>query len=89
MGTEPTELDQMQQWKIGEPLKSALEGIPLQPGAPVRNALLEVKPLVSDALRTVALLDQRRRLTDKEQRQARALQSLLTTIEKAWGNKVK
>jgi hypothetical protein len=79
----------MQQWKIGEPLKRALEGIPLQPGAPARDALLEVRPLVADALRTVALLEQRRRLTVKEQRQARALQNLSTTIEKEWGNKVK
>ena len=89
VGTEPTELDHMQQWKIGEPLKRALEGIPLQPGAPARDALLEVRPLVADALRTVALLEQRRRLTVKEQRQARALQNLSTTIEKEWGNKVK
>jgi hypothetical protein len=71
----------MQEWKIGEPLRRAIGGIPLQPGAPVRDALLEIMPLAADALTTVALLEQRRGLSDKEQRQARALQRFLATIE--------
>jgi hypothetical protein len=41
----------------------------------VRDALLEVKPIVDDALATVALLEQRGSLTDREQRPASALRS--------------
>jgi hypothetical protein len=81
VGTEPKEPDPTQEWKIGEPLVLAIGRIPVQPGAPVRDALLEVKPLVADALTTVALLEQRRGLSDKEQRQARALQRFLAKIE--------
>jgi LysM domain len=86
VGTEPTELDPMQEWKIGEPLRRAIGGIPVQPGAPVRDALLEVKPLAADALTTVALLEQRRGLSDKEQRQARALHRFLAKIEEVCGD---
>jgi hypothetical protein len=81
VGTEPREPDPMQEWKFSEPLVLAIGSIPVQPGAPVRDALLEVKPLAADALTTVALLEQRRGLSDKEQRQARALQSFLAKIE--------
>jgi hypothetical protein len=81
VGTEPREPDPMQEWKFSEPLVLAIGSIPVQPGAPVRDALLKVKPLAADALTTVALLEQRRGLSDKEQRQARALQSFLAKIE--------
>jgi hypothetical protein len=64
--------------------------------SPVRDALLEVKPIVDDALATVALLEQRGSLTDREQRQASALRSapersgalrrFQTTIEEACGD---
>jgi hypothetical protein len=81
VGTEPTELDPMQEWRIGEPLRRAIGGIPVQPGAPMRDALLEIMPLAADALTTVALVERHRGLTDKEQRQARALQRFLATIE--------
>jgi hypothetical protein len=52
----------------------------------LRDALLEVKPLVEDALSTVALLEQRRSLTDREQRQASALRRFQTTIAEACGD---
>lgn len=52
----------------------------------MRDALLEVKPLVEDALSTVALLEQRRSLTDREQRQASALRRFQTTIAEACGD---
>jgi hypothetical protein len=52
----------------------------------LRDALLEVKPLVEDALATVALLEQRRSLTDREQRQASALRRFQTTIAEACGD---
>jgi hypothetical protein len=81
VGTEPREPDPLQEWKISEPLSCAIGAIPVQPGAPVRDALLEVKPLAADALATVALLERRRGLSDNEQRQARALQSFLAKIE--------
>ena len=81
VGAEPREPDPMQEWKIGEPLRRAIGGIPVQPGASVRDALLEVKPLAADALATVALLERRRGLSDNEQRQARALQRFLAKIE--------
>ena len=69
------------EWKIGESLRSALEAMPAQPGAPLRDALSGIKPLAADELRTVASLERRRRLSDNERRQARALQSFLATIE--------
>jgi hypothetical protein len=81
VGTEPREPHPTQGWKIGEPLTSAMGAIPVQPGAPLRDALLEVKPLVADELTTVALLERHRSLSEKEQRQARALQRFLATIE--------
>lgn len=81
MGTEPREPRPMQEWKIGEPLRRAMRGIPVQPGAPLRDALLEMKPLVADELTTVASLEQRRRLSNREQRQARALRDFWTMID--------
>jgi hypothetical protein len=69
------------EWKIGEPLRSALEAMPAQPGAPFRAALSAIKPLAADELRTVASLERRRGLSDNERRQACALQSFLATIE--------
>jgi hypothetical protein len=85
VGTEPREPDPLQEWKIGEPLVRAIGAIPVQPGAPVRDALLDVKPLAADALRTVVLLERHRGLTDKEQRQARALHRFLAKIEEVCG----
>ena len=70
-----------QEWKIGERLRSALEAMPAQPGAPLRAALSGIKPLAADELRTVASLERQRVLSDNERRQARALQRFLATIE--------
>jgi hypothetical protein len=81
VGTEPRVPDPTQEWKIGELLANAMKAIPLQPGAPLGNALLEVKPLAADALRSVAFLERHRSLSDKEQLQAHALQSFLAKIK--------
>jgi LysM domain len=81
VGTEPRVPDPTQEWKIGEPLANAMESIPVQPGAPLHDALLEVRPLAANALRSVAFLERHRSLSDKERRQAHALQGFLATIE--------
>ena len=81
MGTEPRVPHPTQEWKIGEPLANAIETIPVQPGAPLHDALLEVQPLAADALRSVTFLARHRSLSDKEQRQAHALQRFLSLIE--------
>ena len=81
MGTEPRVPGPTQEWKIGELLANAIKAIPLQPGAPLHDALLEVQPLTANALRSVAFLERHRSLSDKEQLQAHALQSFLATIE--------
>jgi hypothetical protein len=81
VGTESREPHPTQEWKIREPLMSAMGAIPVHPGARLRDCLLEVKPLVADELTTVASLEQHRGLSEKEQRQARALQRFLATIE--------
>jgi LysM repeat protein len=81
VGTELRVPDPTQEWKIGELLANAMEAIPVQPGAPLGDALLEVQPLAADALRSVAFLERHRNLSDKEQRQAHALQRFLATIK--------
>jgi hypothetical protein len=81
VGTEFGELDASQEWEIGEPLRRALGSVLLHPGTYRRHALSEVKPLVQDALGTLAHLRLHRQLTAKEHRQARALQSFLAALE--------
>ena len=81
--TELPELDASQEWEIGEPLRRSIGSIPLQPGALECDALSEVKSLAEDALATLALLERRRHLTDKEHHQARALRRFLATLEEA------
>jgi lipopolysaccharide biosynthesis protein len=81
VGAEPREPDPTQEWKIGEPLMSAMRAIPLQLGAPFRDALLEIKPLAAHELEFVSFLERHRSLSDKEQRQAHALQRFVATIE--------
>ena len=83
VGTDPTKPKPMQEWKISEPLRRAIESIPVPPGAHARSTLLEVKHLAAEALLTMAPLERRRGLSDMEQRQARALQKLVATIEEA------
>lgn len=81
MDTEFAELNASQEWEIGEPLRRALESIPLHPGAYRRHALSEVKPLAQDALATLTLLEQRRQLTPNEHRQAHAIRGFLAALE--------
>ena len=81
MGSKPRVSDPIQEWKIGEPLANGMEAIPVQPGAPFHDALLEVQPLAANALRSVAFLERHRSLSDKEQRQAHALQRFLAKIK--------
>jgi hypothetical protein len=81
VSTEFAELGASQEWEISEPLMRALGSIPLHPEAYRRHVLSEVKPLVEDALGTLAVLGQRRQLTAKERRQARTLQNLLAALE--------
>jgi hypothetical protein len=81
VSTEFAELDATQEWEISEPLMRALGGIPLHPRAYRRHVISEVKPLVEDALGTLAILEQLRQLTTKERRQARTLQSFLAALE--------
>lgn len=77
----PHPIQPTQEWKIGEQLTSAISAIPVHPGAPLREALLEVKPLVAAELMTVASLERHRSLAYYEQRRARALRGFLATIE--------
>ncbi len=75
------------EWKIDESLRRSLERFPLQNGAHTRGALSELKSHVEEALKTLALVEQRRPLSDTEHRQANALRDLLWSIEHTLGNK--
>jgi hypothetical protein len=86
-GNQENEPEAHHGWKIDEPLRRSLEGLPLQPAAPARKAMLEVKPHVEEALKTLALLEQRRPLSDNEHRQANDLRELLRSIEHALADK--
>ena len=69
------------EWEVDEALRCSLEGLPLRLGTPMLTALSELKPHVEDALRTLALLQRRRLLSDYEHRQADTLRELSTSIE--------
>ena len=77
VGDNPKKPEAPRGWGISESLKRSLEGLPLRPGAPMDQALADLRPQIADELRSVALLKRRRRLTDLEHRQASALQDLL------------
>lgn len=83
MNTEFGELDASQEWEIGEPLRRSIMAIPLQPGATVRDALSEAKPFAEDALTTLEFLEEHRPLSEKEHRQADALERFLAALEEA------
>jgi len=70
-----------EEWEIDEPLRRALESLPLQPGAPMLQAVTGLKPHVEEALKSLALLEHRRSLSEYEHRQADTLRGLLTSIE--------
>ena len=87
MGVNPNVPDvRNDEWEIDEPLRRSLEDLPLQPGAPTLKAVSELKPHVKEALKSLALLEQYRPLTDNEHRQANTLRGLLTSIEHTLGN---
>ena len=77
VGDNPKTPDARRAWGIGESLRRSLEGLPLQPGAPMDKALAELRPQLADELRSVAVLESRRRLSYLEHRQASALQDLI------------
>jgi hypothetical protein len=63
-------------WQIGEELRHSLEKLPLRPDA-LDDVLAELKPRVEDELRSLALVESRDPLSDREHRQASALRDLL------------
>ena len=82
MGDKPGVPDTRRGWEISEPLRCALENLPLQLREPARKEVLaELKPQVEDELKTLALLERRRHLSNREQRQESALRDLLALIE--------
>ena len=78
---KPQVPDAPQGWEISEPLRRSLESLPLESGAAQLQALSEMKPQVEGELSTLTLLEQRRRLSEREHRQENALRDLLAVIE--------
>ena len=68
--------DSGRDWQVGEGLRHSLEELPLRPAA-MDHVLAELKPRVEEELRSVALVERRRTLSDREHRQANALRDLL------------
>jgi len=88
MGVNPNGPEERnEEWEIKEPLRRSLEGLPQQPGAPMLKAVTELKSHVEKALKSLALVEQRRPLLDNEHRQANALRELLRSIEHSLDNK--
>ena len=81
VGDNPKTPDARRGWGINESLRLSLEGLPLQLGGPMDQALADLRPQIADELRSVALLKRRRRLTDLEHRQASALQDLIALAQ--------
>jgi LysM repeat protein len=79
--TEFGGLDASREWEIVEPIRRAVGSMPLVPGPARSRALWEAKPLAQDALATLAFREQRRRLSPKELRQARAIRRFLAALE--------
>ena len=82
VGDIPKTPDSRRGWRISESLERSLEDLPLQPGAPMDQALAELRPQIAEELRSVAILKRRRRLSDLEHRQASALQELIALAPK-------
>lgn len=68
-------------WDIDETLKHSLGRFPLQLGAPVDHFLAELRPQIEEEVRSVARLERRRHLSNREHRQAGALRDLLAVIK--------
>ena len=83
VGDNPKVPGASEEWEVDEALRRSLEGLLLQPGTPTLMAVSELKPHVENALRTLALLQRRRPLSDNERRQVYTLRELLTSIEHA------
>ena len=81
VGDNPKTPDARRAWGIGESLRRSLEGLPLQPGAPMDKALADLRPQLVDELKSVAVLKRRRQLSDLEHRQASALQELIALAQ--------
>jgi LysM domain len=81
VGDNPKTPDARRGWGISESLRCSLEGLPLQPGAPMDQTLAELMPQLVDELRSVAVLKRRRQLSDLEHRQASALQDLIALAQ--------
>jgi hypothetical protein len=81
VGDNPKVPGASEEWEVDEAMRRSLEGLPLQPGTPMLTALSELKPHVEVALQTLALLQQRRPLSNNEHRQSGTLRELLTSIE--------
>ena len=73
---DPKVSDRHRGWQIGEGLRHSLEGLPLRPDA-LDDVLTELEPRVEEELRSVALVERCRTLSDREHRQASALRDLL------------
>ena len=82
VGEDPKVPDRRRGWQIGEGLRHSLEELPLRPDA-VDDVLAELKPRVEEELRSVALVERRRTLSDCEHRQASALRDLLALARHA------
>jgi hypothetical protein len=72
--------DRRRGWQIGESLRHSFEKLPLRPDALV-DVLAELEPRVEQELRSVALVERRRTLSDCEHRQAGALRDLLALAQ--------
>ena len=68
-------------WRIGDGLRRSIGSIPLRPDA-MDDVLAELKPRVEEELRSVALVERGRTLSDLEHRQANALRDLLALAQK-------
>jgi LysM domain len=67
-------------WRIGDGLRHSIGSIPLRPDA-MDDVLAELKPRVEEELRSVALVERGRSLSDREHRQANALRDLLALAQ--------
>jgi hypothetical protein len=77
---DPKVPDRHRGWQVGEELRHSLEELPLRPDA-LDDVLAELKPRVEEELRSAALVERRRTLSDREHRQANALRDLLALAQ--------
>ena len=80
VGEDPRVPNQSRGWQIGEGLRHSLGGMPLRPDA-MDHVLAELKPRVEEELRSAALVERSRTLSNREHRQASALRDLLALAQ--------